>query len=275
MDTLPEALQGHEINHENSKVAGKKPALAPNATVATNEVFKDDRHVTDSHAKTRAGGELLRDKPEVKRRDQRLFGTLLGTLQKFKKEEDAAQSSVTALRRAAMLQAAEEKTRKASTQYLEKPKRTKLDDNRNRREQRYENGGTGNRQPPRVAFLLKTSTEPSLSWAPRESCPEVDALLENQRKSTEQVEKKRSQDIDKHRASAHLNNGSDGGDGGDAEEEGEIDRKKHIEPTVLKDKKEVLHNGIAANAGPRSSGKDESSDSDDGGGWRVVEEAFR
>jgi hypothetical protein len=280
-NTLPEAAQGQEINLENGQVAAKKPQLAPIATVATNEVLKGDRRSgTDGHLLKRAGGELLKDKPEVKRRNQRLFGTLLGTLQKFKREEDAMQSSATALRRAAMLQAAEEKTRKASTQYPEKHKRTKLDDNRNRLEQRYENGGTGYRRPPQVPFLLKTSTEPCLSWAPRESCPEVEAFLANQRKSTiQQVEKERSQDIDAHRASPFLQDRSGRGntDGAD-NEEGKIDKEMQNESTVLEDKKKTLLKGIEADTGPRSNGKDKPSDSG-GGGWKVVEdptaEAFR
>ncbi|KAG7673748.1 hypothetical protein KSW81_006940 [Nannochloris sp. 'desiccata'] len=281
-DALPETVQGQEINPKNGQVTDKTLQLAPTATLATDEVLKGDRHSGAGGRPTlkRAGGELLKDRPEVKRRNQRLFGTLLGTLQKFKKEEDAAQASATALRRAAMLQAAEEKTREASTQYPEKHKRTKLGDNRSRPEQRYENGGTGHRRPPGVPFLLKTSTEPSLSWAPRESCPEIDALLAKQRKSEDQVEKKISQDIDKHRASAFLKDGS--GDTGREGEEGEVDKEKHNEHTAVKDKKEVLQNGIAADAGPHSGGKDESSNSDSaggGGGWRVVEdptaEAFK
>ncbi|KAL4539734.1 hypothetical protein Ndes2437B_g01913 [Nannochloris sp. 'desiccata'] len=220
-DALPETVQGQEINPKNGQVTDKTLQLAPTATLATDEVLKGDRHSGAGGRPTlkRAGGELLKDRPE-------------------------------------------------------------LGDNRSRPEQRYENGGTGHRRPPGVPFLLKTSTEPSLSWAPRESCPEIDALLAKQRKSEDQVEKKISQDIDKHRASAFLKDGS--GDTGREGEEGEVDKEKHNEHTAVKDKKEVLQNGIAADAGPHSGGKDESSNSDSaggGGGWRVVEdptaEAFK
>lgn len=34
--------------------------------------------------KRAAGGELLDEKPDVKRRNQRLFGAILGTLQRFR-----------------------------------------------------------------------------------------------------------------------------------------------------------------------------------------------
>ena len=283
IDTEAEALPKAEIIPKNDQSAEEQPQLASTAAVTTTDAPQVDPQPAGngrSSLKRPANGELLQDKPEVKRRNQRLFGALLGTLQKFKKEEDATQSSAAAQRRAAMQQAAEQKSKAASAHYLEKTKdTTRLEDNRNRPQQRYLNSGAALRKAPHVSFLLKTSTAPSLSWAPRERCPEVDTLLQKQRiRPQDELEEERPPPVS-NREREELNGGGGGDRSRREEEKREVEEEKE-EPVVPKEENgnHLINIDEDAGAGPSNSTK-MMSESDDGGGWRVVEdvtaEAFK
>lgn len=128
-------------------------------------------------------------KQEVKR--NRLFSALVGTLQKFKKEEDRARTTAAAQRRAAAQQAAEQKAQAAREEAREADARRKLEKQEEHRKRDYErelerlNSSCTHRirrrEVQEASCFLRTETLPALLWRPSLECEVTRSALETQR----------------------------------------------------------------------------------------------
>lgn len=180
---------------------------------STVQTLENDNGGTENRKRT--ADKLLEEKPEVKRRNRRLFGNLLlGTLQKFKKEEDQILASEAAQRRAATEQsvlrkseAAKQEAIEAKTKelYGQKSKSILEQDIRNL-EQHYERRIS--RKEREESTYLRTSTQPAVLWAPKVLCETVTQAFATQKERLEvwkceqrdimkeEIERRRAKDED-------------------------------------------------------------------------------
>ena len=105
---------------------------------------------------------FLEQKPETRRRNKRLFGSLVHTLQKFKQEEDRTQASDVGQRRAAIFQRTEEH-RQVSRQEIQNHAGNRRDV---ALDMVWGEGGQRERS------FYRTVSEPSILWCPREPSTE-------------------------------------------------------------------------------------------------------
>jgi hypothetical protein len=125
------------------------------------------------------------DQPEVKRRNRRLFGALMGTLQKFKEQEERSAGSELAQRRAEVQQAAERRSQEASSLASQEARhgaerRRAAEEARSRQlglavdekwlEVYYARGLA--RREAEDAYV-RTAAQPSLLWKPNVECAAV------------------------------------------------------------------------------------------------------
>jgi len=121
------------------------------------------------------GGEEL---PETTARNKRLFGSLLGTLRRFQKEEDGDKRQDETAKRSTMLRRAEEKQLGASSAAKQADKA-----NRKRRQVAEEVGrlqaahAQWLERHTRLAALLVTNAKPQLHWLPGRTSAATDAIL--------------------------------------------------------------------------------------------------
>lgn len=155
----------------------------------------------------------------VRRRDQRLFGALLmGTLQKFKKEEDTQDRQSLSEKRREALQKAEQREREES-QRLRQQERSELAGKKReellvaiklaakeqevfaelRHAMALEHEG-------KLASFLKTQTEPAVLFLPATLCDATTALMEERQRELESTKAAKAQALqeEKGRIAAHA-----------------------------------------------------------------------
>ncbi|KAL4446225.1 hypothetical protein ABPG77_003032 [Micractinium sp. CCAP 211/92] len=180
---------------------GRRPVLQ--SVVAPVEGEPNGSYDQGGRRKRSAGGELLDDKPDVKRRNQRLFGAILGTLQRFSREEEQTRSTAAAQRRAELEQRAEQKkieaVAEAKRQAREEMRQLREGEMARRREMRIQAAcgrlealyaGRMARMDKLASHFLRTATGPSLYWRPGKPCREL-APLEEQQRQEHEAEKER------------------------------------------------------------------------------------
>lgn len=180
---------------------GRRPALQ--SVVAPMEDQPNGGYDQGGRRKRAAGGELLDEKPDVKRRNQRLFGAILGTLQRFSREEEQIRSSAAAQRRAELEQRAEQKkleaVAEAKRQAREEMRQLRDGEMARRREARIQAAcgrlealyaGRMARMDKLASHFLRTATGPPLYWRPGKACREL-APLEEQQRQEHEAEKER------------------------------------------------------------------------------------
>ncbi|GAB4814850.1 hypothetical protein N2152v2_001896 [Parachlorella kessleri] len=145
-----------------------------------------------------AEGELLDDNPAVKKRNRRLFGALLGTLQKFKEDEQREAGSDVAQRRAQLLARAEQKKEEEARRLREEARQEmqsrRMDEINRKREinmlsdiKRLELLYAEKlARHDRLSTFLKTKAGPSVYWCPKQHSHITLRLHEQQRQELQQ-----------------------------------------------------------------------------------------
>ncbi|KAL4423850.1 hypothetical protein ABPG75_001151 [Micractinium tetrahymenae] len=186
---------------------GRRPVLQ--SVVAPVEGDPNGSYEQGGRRKRAAGGELLDEKPDVKRRNQRLFGAILGTLQRFSREEEQIRSSAAAQRRAELEQRAEQKkldaVAEAKRQAREEMRQLREGEIARRNEMRIQAAcgrlealyaGRMARMDKLASHFLRTATGPSLYWRPGKPCRELAPLEEQQRQEHEAEKERLRQQMD-------------------------------------------------------------------------------
>ena len=194
---LSRRLEDPSISSRLGPSTAQRPRIASAVVIAHNEDARDARDAPITGTKRAAEVELASEKPELKRRNQRLFGALLGTLKKFKQEEDQIQGSELAKRRAAVLEAAEKRSEEASVQARQQLKelgQKKREEEETRRKELNTSleikkmelwcARRISRREKQDNLYVRTFAEPIILWCPKIECPEVSTLLEGQKEAT-------------------------------------------------------------------------------------------
>lgn len=200
---------------EHSNIAGVNRIAARQPRVASSVVVADDSGAAQSHK--RSTETLLDERPDAKKRNKRLFGSLLGTLKKFQEDEQRHQKSDAAQRRAAAFSALERKAAEAQAPEEIGPAQAAGGEAKTRREL---DAGARKKQIE-AAYArrlerrrkedryLRTKTQPSLLWAPRLEDEAVAALRQQQKAATQEWEAALQSDMQKELAALDANGKSE------------------------------------------------------------------
>lgn len=189
----------------------RRPMLQ--SVVAPVEGDPHDGYEQSGRRKRAAGGELHDEKPDVKRRNQRLFGAILGTLQRFSREEEQIRSTAAAQRRAELEQRAEQKkleaVAEAKRQAREEMRQLREGEIARRNEMRIQAAcgrlealyaGRMARMDKLASHFFRTATGPSLYWCPGKPCRELASLEEQQRQEHEAEKEQLRQQMEQEKA---------------------------------------------------------------------------